>query len=165
MELWKKVRGGAYFIDVLLLIAAIIAIAGLITFVHLHAGKTPSQNRAQAALALNPKHLDTLSLDSSTATPSSSHPEDASKKPATTSSPLQSAATAPEAASPAAACVNSDCDNTILNTNSVKSPPAPTPIVVEQLPVPVPIKPCDNSRYKQVSNDTTNNVGTIECRL
>jgi hypothetical protein len=140
MKLWHKLRRGAYFVDLVLLIAALFAIIGLATFVRLHTTKAPDEAGKQGAMALNTSYIDTLSLDNGdSAIPTTSSSDANTNTPATgpenssVSSQLQSAMTAPEASSPASACGKS-CDNTKLTIPETKTEPLP-PITVQPIKI------------------------------
>lgn len=60
MEWLKKIRNGAYFIDLLLVIAAIFCIIGLATYVRLNGQKKTVQPPVQTKLAVTGQHLSPL---------------------------------------------------------------------------------------------------------
>lgn len=57
MQWLRKVRNGAYFVDILLVIAALIAIIGLATFVHLRSGKAPKAFDKKATINTSAEHI------------------------------------------------------------------------------------------------------------
>ncbi|MDB5182638.1 MAG: hypothetical protein JWO47_422 [Candidatus Saccharibacteria bacterium] len=137
--------------DVVLLVAAVITIIGLATFVRLHTTKAPDDAAKQSTMAINTEHMDTLSLDNGSeaiaTTPSSSgvgaNSQVVGPASSSASSQLQSAMTAPEASSPASACAKS-CDDTKLT--------APAPKVDTNLVTVQPVTTCGGLAGKVVNS-------------
>lgn len=165
MKTWHKLQNGTYFVDVLLFIAALIAIIGLATFVRLHTAKSPGNAGKRGTITMSPEHLDTLSLDnggSGTPTPSGSgpHPQAVGPASSSASSQLQSAMTAPEASSPASACAK-NCDST--NFTVPKTDDSLAPIKVQ--PIIDPVKTCNGLINQAVNSLSKSGTDHIECPL
>lgn len=165
MKLWSRLRGGAYFVDFLLLIAAVIAIIGLATFVRLHTAKSTDEVGLRSSMSLQAQRLDTLSFEGSTNGASTS-PTDytastgVGSSATSASSSLQSAGTAPEASSSATAC-GLDCDSKPI---SIDPPTEEELEPIEVQPTENPPKSC-NGLLKKAMSSIQSTSDSIACKL
>ena len=158
MKSIKDFRRSAYFVDVLLLIAAVIAIVGLATFVRLHTTKTPDEVGAKSSLAQVPQHMDTLGVDSgNTTNPAQgvSDPKTSQETNNQTVPGLQSAAAMPESEADDAAHCGTSCNITGTIEQVV---PDELPIVTIEPPYTPPIikKGCGDPRLRLLSTNSDN---------
>lgn len=164
MRLWYRLRNGAYFVDFILLIAAVVAMIGLATFVHLHTAKAHDVVNKQTTIGLNNSPIAPLSPDTGAAT--NSHPStrgSAAVGPSDTSSSvqLQSAMSAPEVKSKAVNCTN-DC--------AAIGSDAQTDVVVSinpsnVAPIKIPKYPCNEHLKDPSKAIPQSNPDTIACTL
>ncbi len=155
MNLWHKFRNGAYFVDIILLIAAVIAMIGLATFVHLHTSKAPNEASKKSPLAYSAQHLENLSFDDGSGASNHSNRSKSTHNSSNASSQLQSAMATPENASMAVSCSMS-CDNMHISASS-DGTEAKSPISVQ------PVKSCGGLSERAVNTLNISDLGSIEC--
>ncbi len=125
MKWLHKLRASSYFVDVLLLIAAVFAMAGLATFVRLHATKAPDEAGKKSTIATNSMRAEIMQTSPEASNPNTSN----------SSAPqLQAAMSAPENASAALRCGQS-CDD-------MKISPSDKNDAYDELKNPAPTKNC-----------------------
>jgi hypothetical protein len=169
MKLLHKLRNGAYFVDIMLIIAAVVAIIGLATFVHLRGAKSPFQASKQSGIAFNADHLDTLALDNggaaAQASGSSTTPTPKTTGDDETYPSLQAAVGAPEAEGSDGAHCGTSCNI----TEPIQTPPITPPIIpITVQPVAIPRitkKPCNGLLQQHINSGIDGIPDHIECPL
>jgi len=152
MRLWRKLRNGVYFVDFILVIAAVVAMIGLATFVRLRGNEAPKETGLKGSLALRNGYMEPLSLDENAASKNKSG-QQIGPADCGSAKRLQSAITAPEAHSNSSSC-NSSSDTLPVNTSSeITVTPGPKEVIK---PVEGPPKQCDEP-LKQNGNELLNN--------
>ena len=164
MQQWHKLRNGAYFVDFILLIAAIMAMVGLATFVHLHTSKAPDITYKQNTTAINSTHMGTLSPETGTAAPTQPGPSSSSAPGASDSAApiqLQSTMSAPEVKSKPVNCITY-CIYTGIDTETeIVEYGSPANV----LPIKVPRKPCNGLLKNSIRDTIQSSPDSIECPL
>lgn len=111
MDFWNNLRKKAYFVDIILLIAAAFAIMGLANFVRLHATKTSKSALKEGISSMNIKYMNELSVEDN----SDASKDTSGNTNSMAASGLQDTAKAPEFSSSSTLCAK-DCDTIEFET-------------------------------------------------